>query len=1051
MHNSTSFTIYNASAGSGKTYTLVKAYLKLILKHRKEDYYKNLLAITFTNKAVGEMKQRIISMLVSFSDPNVFAKPPAMMREIADENTIEISEVHHLSKKILKHILHNYAGFTIETIDRFSHQLIRTFARDLKLPQDFEVTLEEKALLIEAVDRLIMKAGEDPDITKTLIDFALEKIDDDTSWDISRNIVTVAILLLNENDATHLVKLKHKTLKDFAESKRILLKQKENLLSKVMGMSLEVLKLIDENGIKHSDFSGSYLPKYFMKLSSGDIKVNYGTKWQEGLTEKPLYPSKVDGATASIIDRLAPQLADSFETTKEMVYQILLINAILKNITPLSVINLVKQELEFMKKDRGLLPISEFNSIINDEIKNQPAPFIYERLGEKYQHFFIDEFQDTSLLQWQNLIPLIDNALSQESHDGTKGSLLLVGDAKQSIYRWRGGLPEQFMELYGFENPFSILSSEKKVIHLETNWRSCSEIINFNNSFFQFVSSKLGSSDHRELYYQGNQQLCTDKDGGYVNVTFIDPSNASEAHEVYASMVYETVVSLIENDFSYNDICVLTRTRNEGTNIGAFLVEKGIPILSSETLLINNSPDVQCIIDVLSLCIDPDNKKIRVRLLEFLYDQFEIRIEKHAFIDSFLTVSIEAFEDGLRRYGIDFFFNELFSVSLYESCEYCIRKFKLDADANGYLFSFLDLVFEFQQQPQASKISFLEHWETKKESASIYASEGADAVKIMTIHKSKGLEFQVVIYPYADIPIQDEKFPKVWFPYDDPNGTFDEVYINFNKDIENYGEIGSRIYQERKETVELDNINLLYVTLTRAVEQLYIFAKIPAEKSTSASTSFNQILKEYLEQNGKWNEETYTAEFGSFYKRLFHEPPDNITMIEPRYVTSAPEDHNLKIGSSESFLWETKAEEAISIGNLLHNTMALIITKEDMHSVYDDILSRGTLTKDDLDSLFKTITQLVEHPELSHLFSHKAKVMTERSIFTKNGIVLRPDRLNFHNERQVTIVDYKTGAESEFHAQQIGGYADALEEMNFSVLEKVLVYISGDTIIINKL
>ena len=1051
MQTSNAFTIYNASAGSGKTYTLVKAYLKLILRHRKEDFYKNLLAITFTNKAVGEMKQRIINALVSFSDPEVIANPPKMLSEIAEENQQQIVEIHLLAKKIVKHILHHYAGFTIETIDRFSHQLIRTFARDLKLPQNFEVTLEAPSLIVEAVDRLIMKAGEDAEITKVLIDFALEKIDDDTSWDISRDIVNAAELILNENDAYHLSLLKNKTLKDFTDFKKQLLKQKESLLTKIQEIASRTLQIIDDKGLQHSDFSRSLLPTHFEKLSSGNIHINYGAKWQESLTENKLYPAKVDSATADIIDALAPQLAADFDSTKKLVYQCKLIDSISKNITPLSVINLVKQELEDLKIERSLLLISEFNSIINEEIKNQPVPFIYERLGEKYQHFFIDEFQDTSLMQWQNLIPLIDNAISQESHDGTKGSLLLVGDAKQSIYRWRGGLPEQFMKLYGFENPFSIESSEKEVINLETNWRSCSEIIDFNNAFFAFVSSKFGNRDHYNLYFDGNQQKCTTKDGGYVKIEFIEYANSSEAHEFYAAKVYETVLSLRESGYSFKEICILTRTRIEGTNIGAFLVEKEIPILSSETLLISNSTIVQCIIDTITLCIDPENQKIRVRLLEFLYDQFQITIEKHTFLNSFLDISIEDFEIQLKSFGIEFSFSELFSVSLYESCEYCIRKFQLDKDADGYLFSFLDVVFEFQQQVQASKISFLEHWDSIQDRASIVASEGADAVQIMTIHKSKGLEFPVVIYPYADISMHNDRFAKVWFPYEDPNTTFNEVYINFNKDVEHYGDTGAGIYKERKETVELDNINLLYVTLTRAVEQLYVFAKKPKDTSSADSATFNQILGEFLKQSGNWNEETLISEFGFFQKPSLPVATTGVQQISPNYITSAPEDHNLKIISTESSLWETTAEEAIAIGNLLHHTMALIKTEADVNSIYEEMVARGAFSKKDIISLFKTINLVVTHPELNHLFQSRAKVMTERSIFTRKGEVLRPDRLNFHAERSVSIIDYKSGSQSESHARQINEYAAALEEMNFSVSEKILVYTTDHKIMINKI
>ena len=265
-----------------------------------------------------------------------------------------------------------------------------------------------------------------------------------------------------------------------------------------------------------------------------------------------------------------------------------------------------------------------------------------------------------------------------------------------------------------------------------------------------------------------------------------------------------------------------------------------------------------------------------------------------------------------------------------------------------------------------------------------------------------------------------------------------------------YGDTGARIYKERKETVELDNINLLYVTLTRAVEQLYVFAKKPKDTSSTESAAFNQILGDFLKQSGNWNEETLISEFGSFKKPGFQVTTKGVQQISPNYITSPPEDHNLKIVSAESSLWETTAEEAIAIGNLLHHTMALIKTEADVNSVYEEMLARGAFSKKDIISLFKTIKLVVTHPELNHLFQPRAKVMTERSIFTRMGEVLRPDRLNFHEERSVSIIDYKSGSQSESHARQINGYAAALEEMNFSVSEKILVYTSDNKIIINK-
>ena len=480
------------------------------------------------------MKQRIVEMLIKFSEANSAAEPETMMLKIAEENKMALEEIQSRSRKILKSLLHNYAAFSVETIDSFNHRLIRTFARDLKLATNFEVMLETDELLIEAVDLLLSKAGENNEITKVLLDFALEKTDDDKSWDISRDIAKAAKLLYYENDSGHVSILKQKTLEDFLEFKKKLVVKKKSLSEEIDTIASQALQLIAESGLEYSDFSGGTLPNHFLKLKEGNYNV-YGNKLQENLeTGKKLYRVNEKINITSTIDAIRPNLLLNYLAIKERVHKFNLYDSILKNITPLSVINLVNQEIETIKEEKNIFPISEFNSLINTEIKNQPAPFIYERLGEKYRHFFIDEFQDTSRLQWQNLIPLIDNALSQNFQENS-GSLLLVGDAKQSIYRWRGGLPEQFMDLCGETNPFS---REKKVFPLATNYRSCAEIIKFNNEFFTFVASFFSSEGHENLYQKSNNQKPNDKKSGYIKFEFIEKQNKAEKEETYSKLVF---------------------------------------------------------------------------------------------------------------------------------------------------------------------------------------------------------------------------------------------------------------------------------------------------------------------------------------------------------------------------------------------------------------------------------------------------------------------------------------------------------------------------------
>ncbi len=1045
LEKPSSFSIYDAAAGSGKTFTLVKEYLKQILAVGNEDYFKHLLAITFTNKAVAEMKQRIVDALVHFSHENSVAQPLPMMVRISEETGKPLAAIQRQAQKILKNLLHNYAAFSVETIDSFNHRLIRTFARDLKLATNFEVTLETDALLAEAVDLLLSRAGQNKEITQVLLDFALSKTDDDKSWDISRDIAKAAHLLYDENDADHVAQLKQKSLQDFLEFKKQLNQKKENLFSEIENLAAQTLELIAENGLEHADFSRGTLPNHFLKIKSGNFDA-YANKLQENLESgKGLYKVKVAAFIVETIDRLLPSLLSNYLAIKERVFQHSLYDSILKNITPLSVINLVNQEIEALKEEKNVFPISEFNSLINKQIKNQPAPFIYERLGEKYRHFFIDEFQDTSKLQWENLKPLIENALSQYLEPNS-GSLLLVGDAKQSIYRWRGGLPEQFMGLYGTDKPFQ---REKKVFSLKTNYRSCDEIIKFNNDFFTYVSSVFADEIHQNLYLTGNQQECNTKTGGFVKFEFIEKQSKAEKMEAYSAKVLEAILEVRKKGFSDRDICILTRKKADGIALGGFLMEQGVPVISSETLLLQSATLVQMLVGCLHICVQPKNEQAKIQLLDLLHEHQKIAEEKHSFFTKFLGVSEKEFVAELSNFGIDFNPEFMRSVGLYESLEYCIEKLNLANAADAYLFGFMDLVFEFGQQPQADKISFLDFWETKKDSASIPAGEGTNAVQLMTIHKAKGLEFPVVIFPFADMQLYDGKYDTLWYPLGNADFTFTEALINFKAEIANYGEVGARMYNEHRSRLELDNINLLYVTLTRAIEKLYVFAEMPTEPKEGGPSCYNHLFMEFLKHEGRWNSEQMVYEFGKNSDTI-SKGKESVPQREPLYFSSNPMAHGLKMVASEEIFMESETIAAIIAGNLLHETMAKIFAAADAAKVLEELEKRSIIPAPEFEVLTKMVHQIIGHPELEALFNGSDVVYNEQSIITKNGALIRPDRINVSRERTVTIVDYKTGSPKNYHLQQLDLYEEAVMEMGFAVSEKILVYNNEEGLLINK-
>lgn len=1039
METSSPFLIYNASAGSGKTFTLVKEYLKKVFLSGNYSYYKHLLAITFTNKAVAEMKQRIVETLINFTEDNSTSSPSPIMLQISDETGLSLEVIQIHSRKILRNLLHNYGAFSVETIDRFNHRLIRTFARDLKLGQNFEVTLDTQQLLQEAVDLLLSKIGDDKAITNVLLDFALEKTDDDKSWDIARDIVQVSKLIYDENNVAHLNQLKQKSLEDFLEFKKQIILKRKYLSSEIEHIAAQTLELIEESGLEHTDFTRSTLPNHFLKIKEGNFDA-YGNKLQENLeTGTGLYKVKESPTITSVIDSIVPQLLSNYLNIKEKVGKFNLYDSILKNLTPLSVINLVNQEIETIKNEKNILPISEFNSLINKEIKNQPAPFIYERMGEKYRHFFIDEFQDTSRMQWENLIPLIDNALSQKEND-ISGSLLLVGDAKQSIYRWRGGLPEQFMELYDGSNPFSSQSSE--VLSLETNYRSCEEIINFNNKFFSFISKYFASKGHENLYVLGNNQICNQKKDGYVSLEFIEKQNKALKIETYSERVHHIILDALEKQFSSKDICILTRRKVDGIALGAYLMEQGIPVISSETLLLNSSTKVQILVFTLALCLNPKNEVAKINLLDLLHDHLKIQEQKHGLFSKFIGSTEFKFQELLTHYEIVFNPKHFRSLSLYESFEYAVRQFNLADSADAYLFGFMDFVFEFASQPLADKNLFLDYWETKKDSASIPASEGANAVQLMTIHKSKGLEFPVVIFPFADIQLYEAKGDTLWYPLENEASTFSEALITYKSEIANYGPVGQEMYEEHRSELELDNINILYVTLTRAAEKLYILTEKPSEPQNGIPTCYNHLFVEFLKNQLLWNADLLIYEFGINSEKI-KKDQNSTAQNTPIFISSDPVDHKLYLVAKDD---RTDSELAIALleGNLLHETMAKIKVENDARRIIEDLKARSIIHEKELITLETNIQKIISHPELNHLFNAADTIYCERDILTSLGEVIRPDRINIHPNGSTTIIDYKTGNPQSWHKEQLASYEASLLEMGYSVTQTILIYLGSN-------
>lgn len=1049
------FSVYNASAGSGKTYTLVKEYLKIILKSNQDDTYRNILAITFTNKAVFEMKSRIIDSLFDFSKDNPHQKSLDLMLDLEKEIGLNAVQIKIKSQAIIKNIIHNYAGFDISTIDKFTHKVIRTFALDLGLSLNFDVSLDTDNLLQEAVDGIVEQAGEDPVLTKLLVDYTMEKADEDKSWDVSNEIITTGKLILNENNRSELDSLKEKSIPDFIEFR----KQLEQLCTELEKQSINIakksLQLIDDNGIDHNSFFGKNLvPNHFLKIANGNlVKQTNNYKYLE---EGARYAKTTVQKDKDAIDAIASTLLENLVEINQLAEKYLLYSAYLKNITPLSLLNTVSNQLQKIQGEQNLLSISEFNKLIHEHIHNQPAPFIYERLGEKYRHFFIDEFQDTSQMQWQNLIPLIDNALASENMQGVQGSLMIVGDPKQSIYRWRGGKAEQFIHLSKENSPFS--NKDVKTYNLETNYRSYDEIITFNNRFFNFLASKFQNADYLDLYQNQSFQKSNSKKGGYVNISFLQEIEKTEPLEnneenqdadstktdSYLIKTLQTIQEIRAKGFLDSEMVILTRNNKSGVLLANYLTEHNIDIISAESLLIDASSEVKFLLHIFKYIANKKDKEALANALYYLAQNTESPVDTHSFIATGINFEKEAdLEKWLESYHVNISFQTSRKKSLYELTEYIVTGCIYTNKNNAYVQYFLDIVLEKDIKQQFNIVSFLEFWNNKGNKLSIPSDESANAIRIMTIHKAKGLEFPVVIFPFVEENYSANKSEKMWLNNDTDNLNFDTFLINKSSAVQEYGDAVKDVYDQKKQEDLLDNINVLYVALTRAEEQLYIITSCKERnKAGDLPNNSASFFIEFLENFKNYDKDTLTYEMGNGARISIPEPdkPEATKIVS---IKNKLKPEAIKIAHREAMMWGTNQQKAIEFGNILHEILSFITTESDVDFALQKAIEEGLITTSQKEEVHKTLNDIVHHPELGDFFNPNSQVLNEWNIIKKEAKTIKPDRIVIQG-KNAFLLDYKTGLHQAKYDKQLNEYESALEEIGFTVVKKVLVYIGEE-------
>ena len=494
--------------------------------------------------------------------------------------------------------------------------------------------------------------------------------------------------------------------------------------------------------------------------------------------------------------------------------------------------------------------------------------------------------------------------------------------------------------------------------------------------------------------------------------------------------------------FSLNEICVLSRTKKDGVAVANYLTEKGVNIVSSETLLLQNNDKVNFIINVLKVLQNPSDEETRFEMLYFLHQHLDVNVSKHSFLKEFAKIETKNIFDSLKNKGVEFEITKFHLLPFYEKIEEIIRSFHLVNSSDADIQFFLDVVLE-QQRKGIDLGLFLEFWELKKDKLSIVAPESANAVQVMTIHKSKGLEFPVVIFP-CDVDVYRQIKPKSWLnELPESYEGFNELLVDYSKSLSIVSERGLEIYNQQREELELDNFNLLYVALTRSVEQLVVITEKKISSKGEENTNFySGVFINYLKQINLWSDSVLEYVFGDENRVSKIKEGFSVAEIHKNFISTPWQEHNMVLLASSSKLWNTEQGKAIDFGNLFHEIFSKIITKNDVDFIVNLYYQQGLIDENQKTMLTERISSVVNHQKLTTFFSDDVIIYNEREIVDVDNQIIIPDRLVFNDKNEVTIIDYKTGSPSKEHHQQLLKYERVLKTMNYKVDKKLIVYIN---------
>ena len=1107
------FKVYRSSAGSGKTFTLTKEYLKLALvapEHLRynspynPNYFKHILAITFTNDAAREMKHRILKDLGEMTEPKTASKNAVfacMLAEIPTEyaewelaqKPEKLAEL--LQKRaamVYRYILHYYSDFSVSTIDSFTNRLARSFSKDLDLPYNYEIQLSTEEVIEQAVYQLIEEADEkkNPKLANLLVKFAYQRLENETNWNIDNLLKEFAKYIFDESKTDLLKPLYALTQDDFATIETQLKQYQKDFEAKILAISNPIIQIIDNNGLEKGHFYYGDFHNYIYKHTEVDKEMFKPTsdRLSKSISENKWISDKgKKAAKQNVFDEFAPVFAKAFydleSLKKQELSNFLAVAETLPNLYQLALLSEIGKRINTILAEDNAASLASLNEKILKIVEESPVPYIYERIGEKYFHILIDEFQDTSHVQWNNLLPLLANSLDNQR------MCMVVGDAKQAIYRWRGGNADAIAALPAL--PTIAEKSPHKASEgtfeeyfegnsLASNRRSLAQVVNFNNDIFTWILNNYPYPKLKKHYIAHTQEAAyqkKDNDREYIALTMLN-AESGDYHENTAKKVVETIENLLTKGYHYGDIVLLLRSKAHAAFLSAKLVESKIPITSDESLKLANSTKVLFIVNFISLLAQPLDPHKKAEILFFLQDlkvsaNLSDKYEKLLTEDEIQEIANEPDLEQFgvfvnRKFGYHLHFENLQYLSLYEIAEELIRTFDFQQQPEDrvYLASLLENISSFTLRHGNNALDFMEYWQRKGDNLSVSMSQSKEdnkAVRIMTIHKSKGLEFPVVIIPFAEWET-DSKANQLWVQWEGNKiaPKLPLALLRYAKVLEET-EFAANYLQEQQEAF-IDSINLLYVALTRAKEQLHVFYKNPKAKKGGGKQKTNVLLDLYAQEApnaekiiDENDNETYIfCQNEEIRKKEKAKEPDFLSQFISTECRDKIRIRNKDAKAEETQISILDLHNARNKGNIMHLAFERLEYAADLEKAINSLVNEGITTQAEGKAMATKMKNILQHPDLEDFFVKKPqrRIFNERELLVKPkhyseiNRIIRPDRVIIDEDTQtVVIIDYKTGEAHESHPTQINRYAQRFVEMGYKTVQKYLVYTETEQVV----